>query len=145
MSVMELTPGAVTLADLATVLREERAVTLDPACKPAVEAAAARIAQAAAGDAAVYGVNTGFGKLASLKIAPEDTATLQRNLILSHCCGVGEPISRAHARLIMVFETAGAWAWCIWRAVGVDCPFARHAGTWRDTCDPIARFGRRFG
>ena len=104
MSVMELTPGAVTLADLATVLREERAVTLDPACKPAVEAAAARIAQAAAGDAAVYGVNTGFGKLASLKIAPEDTATLQRNLILSHCCGVGEPISRAHARLIMVLK-----------------------------------------
>lgn len=104
MSAMELTPGAVTLADLATVLHEERAVKLDPACKPAVEAAAARIAQAAAGDAAVYGVNTGFGKLASMKIAPEDTATLQRNLILSHCCGVGEPISRAHARLIMVLK-----------------------------------------
>ncbi|WEK17395.1 MAG: aromatic amino acid lyase [Candidatus Ochrobactrum gambitense] len=37
----------------------------------------------------VYGINTGFGKLASIRIAPNDVATLQRNLILSHCCGVG--------------------------------------------------------
>jgi hypothetical protein len=48
--------------------------------------------KAAAGDEAVYGVNTGFGKLASVRIKPEDTARLQRNLILSHCCGVGEPL-----------------------------------------------------
>ncbi len=104
MNAMVLTPGAVTLQDLQTVLREERAVTLDLSCKPAIEAAAARIAQAAAGDVPVYGVNTGFGKLASVTIAAKDTATLQRNLILSHCCGVGAPIDRAHARLIMVLK-----------------------------------------
>ncbi len=104
MTVMTLTPGAVTLDDLAQVLKQEAAVVLDPACRPSVETAAQRIAQAAAGRDAVYGVNTGFGKLASVKIASADTATLQRNLILSHCCGVGEPISRAHARLIMVLK-----------------------------------------
>ena len=99
-----LTPGAVSLAQLEQVFRNESAVRLDPACRPAIEAAQRRIAEAAAGDAAVYGVNTGFGKLASVKIAAEDTATLQRNLILSHCCGVGPAIPRAHARLMMALK-----------------------------------------
>ncbi|MFY0662051.1 MAG: histidine ammonia-lyase [Shimia sp.] len=104
MSVLELTPGVVTLEQLADVYWNERAVALDPVCKPAVEDAAKRIDAAAAGDEAVYGVNTGFGKLASLKIAPEDTATLQRNLILSHCCGVGEAVPRRMARLMMTLK-----------------------------------------
>nr|WP_245211836.1 histidine ammonia-lyase [Neoroseomonas oryzicola] len=97
-------PGAVTLAQLEHIYRTEAPATLSPAARPAVEAAAARVAEAAAGETAVYGVNTGFGKLASLKIAPGDTATLQRNLILSHCCGVGEAISRRHTRLMMVLK-----------------------------------------
>ncbi len=63
-----------------------------------------RIAAAAAGETAVYGVNTGFGKLASLKIAAKDTATLQRNLILSHCCGVGDPMPRDVTRLMMALK-----------------------------------------
>ena len=63
---------------------------LDPSARPAIEAAAARVAAAVAGSAPVYGVNTGFGKLASVKIAAGDTARLQRNLILSHCSGVGD-------------------------------------------------------
>ena len=62
------------------------------------------VAEAAAGDKAIYGVNTGFGKLASVKIAPEDVETLQRNLILSHCCGVGEPLDAATTRLMMVLK-----------------------------------------
>ena len=49
-------------------------------------------------------MNTGFGKLASVKIEAENTATLQRNLILSHCCGVGEPISRNMARMVMALK-----------------------------------------
>ena len=101
---MVLTSGAVSLRDLEIVWRDELAVKLDPSCKPSVEAAAARIARAASGDVPVYGVNTGFGKLAGVTIASKDTATLQRNLILSHCCGVGDPISRAHSRLIMVLK-----------------------------------------
>ncbi|WP_170764549.1 histidine ammonia-lyase [Ruegeria lacuscaerulensis] len=104
MTPLTLTPGAVSLVQLEQVFREERAVRLDAACRPAIEAAHARIAAAAAGEAAVYGVNTGFGKLANVKIAPEDTATLQRNLILSHCCGVGPAILRTHARLMMVLK-----------------------------------------
>lgn len=101
---MILTPGVVTLAELEQVWREERAVTLNASARPAIDTAAAMVAQAAAGDAPVYGINTGFGKLASRRIAPADTATLQRNLILSHCCGVGAPLSVPLTRLMMVLK-----------------------------------------
>ncbi|MBA4352860.1 MAG: histidine ammonia-lyase [Rhodobacter sp.] len=99
-----LQPGQTVLAQIEQIYREERSAVLHPSARAGVEAAAARIAAAAAGDAAVYGVNTGFGKLASLKIAAKDTATLQRNLILSHCCGVGEAMPRNVARLMMVLK-----------------------------------------
>lgn len=101
---LTLTPGAATLAELERVWREGLAVRLDASARPRIEASAARIAAAAAGDQPVYGVNTGFGKLASVRIAPEDTATLQRNLILSHCCGVGEPVEEPTVRLIMALK-----------------------------------------
>ena len=99
-----LTPGATGLAAFEAIWRDGSAAALDRAARPAVEAAAGRIAAAAAGSAAVYGVNTGFGKLASVAIAAADTARLQRNLILSHCAGVGEPTPRAVVRLMMALK-----------------------------------------
>ena len=104
MTTLTLTPGSVTLDDLTVIYRDGASVKLDPACHSDIVAAQERIDAAANGDAAVYGVNTGFGKLASVKIEAKDTATLQRNLILSHCCGVGEPIATAHARLMMALK-----------------------------------------
>jgi histidine ammonia-lyase len=101
---MRLTAGQTTLAELAQIYYQDISVTLHPNARPAVEAASAVIATAAAGDTPVYGVNTGFGKLASLRIAPSDTMILQRNLILSHCAGVGDPIPRRHARLMMALK-----------------------------------------
>lgn len=99
-----LTPGQVKLVDLEGIYWNELSVKLHSSCHPAIIAAQAKIAAAASGKSAVYGVNTGFGKLASVKIEAKDTATLQRNLILSHCCGVGSPISRRHARLMMALK-----------------------------------------
>ncbi len=99
-----LTPDATPLSQLETIYWDDEAASLDPACRPAVEAAAARIAAAAAGGVPVYGVNTGFGKLASVTIAPEDTAQLQRNLILSHCSGVGDAIPAHMTRLMMALK-----------------------------------------
>jgi histidine ammonia-lyase len=81
--------GQTSLEQLARIYREELSVTLDRRAKPGLERAAVAIAQAAASDAAVYGVNTGFGNLASMRIAPQDIAILQCNLILSHCAGWG--------------------------------------------------------
>ncbi len=104
MTTLTLISGAVSLPELEHVFRSQCAVKLDRSCKPAVEDSAAKIAEAAAGEVPVYGVNTGFGKLASLKIKQADTAILQQNLILSHCCGVGEAMPRGHVRLIMVLK-----------------------------------------
>lgn len=99
-----LKPGETSLAQIELIYRTECAARLHPDARGAVDAAARQIAAAAAGDLAVYGVNTGFGKLASLKIAAKDTATLQRNLILSHCCGVGEAMPRPVVRLMMALK-----------------------------------------
>ena len=101
---MIVTPGQVSLSDLERIYRNETPVRLADEARPKVEAAAELVAKAAAASAPVYGVNTGFGKLASRKIAPQDTAKLQENLILSHCCGVGAPLSERLTRLMMVLK-----------------------------------------
>jgi histidine ammonia-lyase len=90
MTTITLTPGAASLDQLRQVYRAGLSAKLDAAARPAVDRAAAQVAEAAKGGEPVYGVNTGFGKLASVKIKPEDTATLQRNLI---------PVSYTHLTL----------------------------------------------
>ncbi len=101
---LTLTPGEVTLSDLSAVYHNNHTVMLDRVVTTGVEQSAALIQQAAEGEEAVYGVNTGFGKLASIKIPAKDTQTLQRNLILSHCSGVGDPLDPAIVRLIMTLK-----------------------------------------
>ena len=64
------------------------------------------VQDAADGDAAVYGVNTGFGKLASTRISAADLALLQLNLIRSHSVGVGEPLSAPVVRLMLAMKAA---------------------------------------
>ena len=95
-----LRPGALTLAQLRRLCCVDPGpVALDPVCRAGIRASAALVRRAADGDAPVYGVNTGFGKLASTRISEADLATLQLNLIRSHSVGVGEPlaeIGRAH-------------------------------------------------
>ncbi|TLP48739.1 histidine ammonia-lyase [Cohaesibacter sp. CAU 1516] len=98
-----LIPGSTDLAVLEAIWRGA-SCALDADARKAVEAAAAIIREAAQGPVPIYGVNTGFGKLASIRIAPKDTETLQRNLILSHCCGVGEALDTASTRLMMALK-----------------------------------------
>jgi histidine ammonia-lyase len=104
LTVETLIPGAVSLQQLERIWRLSLPARLDDSARPGILRAAGHIAAAAAGTAAVYGVNTGFGKLASVKIAPEDTEKLQENLILSHSCGVGDPMPVDVARLMMVLK-----------------------------------------
>ncbi|PTM93618.1 histidine ammonia-lyase [Mycoplana dimorpha] len=99
-----LHPGSVPLKDLETIYWTGEPARLDRSFDARIEKAAARIAEIAAGNAPVYGINTGFGKLASIKIDAADVATLQRNLILSHCCGVGAPLAENVVRLIMALK-----------------------------------------
>ncbi|MEC3861746.1 histidine ammonia-lyase [Mesobacterium sp. TK19101] len=104
MTELILRPGATTLTELEQVYRGTGPMGLHPSAHPEIVAAAQVIAGAAAGDAAIYGVNTGFGKLAHVRIAPDQTATLQRNLILSHCAGVGAPMPDSVLRLMMALK-----------------------------------------
>jgi histidine ammonia-lyase len=99
-----LHPGTATLAALERIYRDGTAARLDPSCRGAVETSSRRVLDAAAGDAPVYGINTGFGKLANKRIAPTETRRLQRNLILSHSCGVGAELPETVVRLMMALK-----------------------------------------
>jgi histidine ammonia-lyase len=102
-----LCPGEITLAQLRRLCGAERAqVELDPACRGDIRASAELVARAAQGDAPVYGVNTGFGKLATKRIAKDDLALLQLKLLRSHAVGVGEPLSEPVVRLVMLLKAA---------------------------------------
>ncbi|HUF87194.1 MAG TPA: histidine ammonia-lyase [Thermohalobaculum sp.] len=101
---LTLAPGATRLADLARIWRDAEPARLAPTARPAVDQAAARIRMAAQGQEPVYGVNTGFGKLAQVRIPPEATAQLQRNLILSHAAGVGPDLPAPVVRLTMALK-----------------------------------------
>ncbi len=103
---MKLSPGLLKLQQLESILDGWQKITLDRKCKPKVKQAHRIVLNAAQGGDAVYGVNTGFGKLANTRIPGEQTAVLQRNLILSHCCGVGPNLSDDIVRLVMVLKLA---------------------------------------
>ena len=100
-----LKPGVMSLASWRAIYRGA-AIRLDTAAKPAVDAASATVAAIVAKAAPVYGINTGFGKLASVGIAAHDLETLQRNLVLSHAAGVGEPVPAAIVRLMIALKIA---------------------------------------
>ena len=86
------------------VYRAGASVKLDDSAQDICKKSAEIVKAAAAGTDPIYGVNTGFGKLARIQISVEDTAKLQRNLILSHCCGVGTPMPENITRLMMALK-----------------------------------------
>ena len=100
-----LRPGSVSLQQWQRVYRGA-AVTLDPNCYANVERSAAIIERVVAKGAPVYGVNTGFGKLASVRIDTADLERLQRNIVLSHSAGVGDPMPAPIVRLMMALKLA---------------------------------------
>ncbi|MBD9368949.1 histidine ammonia-lyase [Xanthomonas sp. XNM01] len=98
-----LVPGQVALAQWRAVL-QGAPVAFDGSSAEAVRRSAATIDAIIAKGEPVYGVNTGFGKLASVRIGREDLATLQRNIVLSHAAGVGEPMPLPVARLMLALK-----------------------------------------
>lgn len=96
--------GQADLAVWQKIYQQGLSFVLDADAPKRCAKSAAIIDDAAQGEQAVYGVNTGFGTLARVRIAAEDTKTLQRNLILSHCCGVGPDMPRALVRLMMALK-----------------------------------------
>ncbi len=98
-------PGAMSLADWRAIYFGA-AVDLDPAAEAPVEAGAATIRAILDKGEPVYGINTGFGRLASVRIDHADLERLQRNLVLSHASGTGEPLSVPVVRLAMALKVA---------------------------------------
>ncbi|MFN0152769.1 MAG: histidine ammonia-lyase [Gaiella sp.] len=101
-----LTPGALTLEQVQAIRGGRNPVELDPACWAGVRGAAEVVAAAAGADRPVYGVNTGFGKLATERIGPDELGTLQLGLIRSHAAGVGEPLPAPVVRLVLALKAA---------------------------------------
>ena len=103
---MKLDPGSIDLATLRRIWAGASA-RLDDASMQRVAEAAASVERIVAGGETVYGVNTGFGLLASTRIPDERLAELQTNLILSHSAGLGEPLPRHVTRLMIVLKLFG--------------------------------------
>ncbi len=105
MNEMTLTPGHVSLAQWRAIYRGA-VPELDPGTSKAIARSAETVAAIVAKGDAVYGINTGFGKLASVSIAVGDLAALQRNIVLSHAAGVGAPMPVEVTRLLLALKLA---------------------------------------
>src|SRR5712692_10954038 len=99
-----LQPGELRLADLRRIARAPVALTLADSDRRAVADSAAIVAGIVRAGATVYGVNTGFGKLAQVSIPADQLEALQHNLVLSHCAGTGAPLGDDAVRLVMALK-----------------------------------------
>jgi histidine ammonia-lyase len=106
MTNITIAPGHLSFADMAAALEGPLKISFGEDHLKGVDASAAVIANIVAKGETVYGVNTGFGLLASQKISTEDLATLQKNLVLSHAAGTGEPLDAPTVRLILLLKAA---------------------------------------
>ncbi|QIA26205.1 histidine ammonia-lyase [Thermaerobacter sp. PB12/4term] len=95
---------SLTLAAIAQVARESRPVALDPAARQCMEASRRRVEAAVARGEILYGITTGFGKLADVAIPPAQARQLQENLLRSHAAGVGEPLPTPVVRAMMLLR-----------------------------------------
>lgn len=98
-----ITPGHATLHDLRAVMSGAQ-LTLDPVWRGATQASADALSRRLATGDALYGVNTGFGKLAGTRIAPDRLAQLQLNLLRSHAAGTGPFLPAPVVRLILALK-----------------------------------------
>jgi histidine ammonia-lyase len=99
-----LTGNDLSFEHLRAVALQGESVFLHPSAVEGMKASRAVVDKLVASGATAYGINTGFGKLASVRISTEQVAQLQVNLVRSHACGVGEPLSEAETRAMMVLR-----------------------------------------
>jgi histidine ammonia-lyase len=99
-----LTGNDLTFEQLYGVALRAEAVGLTPAAMERMKASRAVVDRVVAAGAVAYGINTGFGKLASVRISPEQVRQLQVNLVRSHACGVGAPLSETETRAMILLR-----------------------------------------
>ena len=101
---LQLTGRDLTIADVVSVARGGQPVAVEAAARERMAVSRAVIEQVVASGETVYGVTTGFGDLADVRISPAQTATLQRNLVRSHAAGVGEPLPTEVVRAMLLLR-----------------------------------------
>jgi histidine ammonia-lyase len=101
---ISLNGNDLTFEQLYRVALHGDAVSLAPSAVARMNGSRAVVDQLVASGATAYGINTGFGKLASVRISAEQVRTLQVNLVRSHCCGVGAPLGEAETRAMMLLR-----------------------------------------
>ncbi|MFZ4479496.1 MAG: histidine ammonia-lyase [Rhodoferax sp.] len=122
-----IAPGRFTLAQLQAIHGGLQQLALPESSREVIRASQRVVQQAADGDAPVYGVNTGFGKLANQRISKSQLETLQLNLIRSHSVGVGEPLAPEVLRLMLALKAASlARGYSGVREVVIDTLLAVH-------------------
>src|SRR5882724_6874118 len=99
-----LTGNDLTFDQLYAVALRNEAVSLAPAAVIRMKASRAVVDRLVAANETAYGINTGFGKLASVRISAEQVRQLQINLVRSHVCGVGTPLSPPEVRAMMLLR-----------------------------------------
>jgi histidine ammonia-lyase len=101
---MELDGKPLSLEDIAAVAYGRERVQLAASARPRVLASRKVVDDIVTRDAVVYGVTTGFGKLADVRIPRPEIGALQLNLVRSHACGIGQPLSEPEARAMMLLR-----------------------------------------
>ena len=101
---VELNGQALTLTDIAAVALNGEAVKISALAQPRILASRKVVEEIIARDAVVYGVTTGFGKLSDVRIPRDALNELQLNLVRSHACGIGKPLSEPEVRAMMLLR-----------------------------------------
>src|SRR5579862_1004663 len=101
---MQLNGDQLTIEEVCAVAAGRAEASLAASAIANMDRARAVVDRLAAGDTPVYGVNTGVGLLADVRIAAADLDQLQRNVVRSHCAGVGDPLARAEVRAMMLIR-----------------------------------------
>lgn len=101
---LQLNGQALTIQQIAGVAAGREHVVLSPEARERVERARQVVERIVAEGRTVYGVNTGFGKLSDVSIGPSDLRQLQLNLVRSHSCGLGDPLSAEEARAMLLLR-----------------------------------------
>ena len=101
---VELTGKPLSLSEIARVAYGSAALAIAPSARPAIQASRKVIEDIVARGGVVYGVSTGFGKLADVHIPTGELRQLQLNLVRSHACGIGQPLSEPEVRAMILLR-----------------------------------------
>jgi histidine ammonia-lyase len=102
--VLELSGQPLTLDEIAAVAYQRRKVAVAEEAWAGIKASRAVVESVVSGGETAYGINTGFGKLADVRIDASDLKALQHNLVRSHACGIGEPLPEAETRAMLLLR-----------------------------------------